>query len=424
MESIRSDESSAPERIPYKTNGNQSRNVPVVETNSFAFQPLLVCLRFFGIELVPSSSTIESSSKSERYKTFTLGFIFLVLNGFCNVYATLMSGTGIIEEFNTMLNSSSTDGTNSTIKISTVLSWNIIIDYANFGALTVIAHATLLSLSQQSKWKSLWNNIQRMHQEFKVIRKTMRHLTIIGLVLVFSETIAIVSFAVDFFQLKPGTEGFLPTLFPHVLHLCAMVFNIYSGCGLLLFALVGWTALLGLRCLQQQAATSSSRTLTANETVTTLAKWKSLHVLLSDVVDGMNECFGPILLIWIIHIFVGFIATPYYIINSFYSSVSTGRSLLPTSVYLMIQHTFHLLIITGIPNAITQQAIAFGKQLQQIEFHDLNHFQEQVNMLATEVLIALPRITAMEYGDLELSLIPTMIGTTITYLVILCQFDV
>lgn len=66
-------------------------------------------------------------------------------------------------------------------------------------------------------------------------------------------------------------------------------------------------------------------------------------------------------------------------------------------------------------------------------------------MLATEVLISLPRITAMEYGDLELSLIPTvfiakqstsitfrnrikyslqMIGTTITYLVILCQFEV
>jgi hypothetical protein len=29
-------------------------------------------------------------------------------------------------------------------------------------------------------------------------------------------------------------------------------------------------------------------------------------------------------------------------------------------------------------------------------------------MLATEVLLSLPRITAMEYGDLDLSLIPTV----------------
>lgn len=140
-----------------------------------------------------------------------------------------------------------------------------------------------------------------------------------------------------------------------------MVFNIYAGCGLLLFALVGWTALLGLRCLQQQVTASSSRTcpsLTLNATsLTTLINWKRLHVLLSDVVDGMNECFGPILLIWIIHIFVGFIATPYYIVDGFYRSGSAGRSLLPASIYLMIQHTFHVLIITGIPNAITQQVL-------------------------------------------------------------------
>ncbi|KAI9562680.1 hypothetical protein GHT06_010134 [Daphnia sinensis] len=427
MESIRTDASL--EHVPHKTNPVPSRNVGVVQTYSFAFQPLLVCLRVLGIELAPSS-TIESSSKGERYKTFTLGVIFLVYNAFCNVYTTLTNGTKIIEDVNTTLNCSSTDGTNSTMKMSAVLSWNIIIDYVNYGALAVIVHATLLSFSQQSKWESLWNNVQRMHQEFKGIRRTMGRLTIAGLVIVFSETIAMVGFAVEFTEMTPGTRGFLPALLPAVFRLCAMVSYIYAGCSLLLFALIGWTALLGLRSLQQQAAASSSRTspsLTANETLTTLAKWKSLHVLVSDVVDGMNECFGPILLIWIVHIFVGFIATPYYIIDGFYRSGSATRRLLPASIYLMFQHTFHLLIITGIPNAIIQQAVAFGKQLQQIEFRDANHLlehNEKVNMLATEVLIALPRITAMEYGDLELSLIPTMIGTTITYLVILCQFDV
>ena len=36
------------------------------------------------------------------------------------------------------------------------------------------------------------------------------------------------------------------------------------------------------------------------------------------------------------------------------------------------------------------------------------YYIEKVNMLATEVLLSLPRITAMEYGDLDLSLIPTV----------------
>lgn len=175
MESIGTDGSSPPEHVAYKTNVQ-------VETNSIPLQPLLVCLRILGIELVPSSTT-EPSGKIDRCKTFTLGVIFLVFNAFCNVYTTLMNSPLFIEDFNTMLNST-TDGTDSTVKISTVLSWNIIIDYVNFGVLTVIVHATLLSLSQQSKWKSLWNNIQRMHQEFKVIRKTMGHLTIVGLAVV------------------------------------------------------------------------------------------------------------------------------------------------------------------------------------------------------------------------------------------------
>jgi hypothetical protein len=36
------------------------------------------------------------------------------------------------------------------------------------------------------------------------------------------------------------------------------------------------------------------------------------------------------------------------------------------------------------------------------------YYIEKMNMLATEVLLSLPRITAMEYGDLDLSLIPTV----------------
>jgi hypothetical protein len=34
--------------------------------------------------------------------------------------------------------------------------------------------------------------------------------------------------------------------------------------------------------------------------------------------------------------------------------------------------------------------------------------KKKVNMLTTEIFLSLPRITAMEYGDLDFSLIPTV----------------
>lgn len=156
--------------------------------------------------------------------------------------------------------------------------------------------------------------------------------------------------------MEPGEHGFLPALFPAFFRLCATFFYLYAGCGLLLFVLIGWTALLGYRYLHEQVATSSwtCPSLTGNEQMT-LVKWKRLYVLVCDVVDGMNECFGPVLLFWIIHILVGFIATPYYILDGFQNSIDTGPILLAVSIYLMIQHAFHLLIMTGIPSGIRQQ---------------------------------------------------------------------
>lgn len=165
------------------------RSNKMVNSNSLPFYPLLVCMRFLGIELVPPSET-GSSSQSDRYKTLTVGLIFLLFNAFCNTYTTVMNYTEITGNSSTMLyslvNDSSTDGSNSTTRMSAVMSWNIIIDYVNFGVLVVVVHATLLSFSRQKEWTLLWNNIQRMHHEFKAIRKTIHHLTIIGLVVVIS----------------------------------------------------------------------------------------------------------------------------------------------------------------------------------------------------------------------------------------------
>ncbi|XP_046637376.1 uncharacterized protein LOC124315631 [Daphnia pulicaria] len=162
------------------------------------------------------------------------------------------------------------------------------------------------------------------------------------------------------------------------------------------------------------------------ELIEMLANWKRLYVLLIDTADGINDCLGPVLLIWVAHIFVGFIAIPFYILDGIHfntGSLSSSWVLLIMNFCLFSQHLFHLLIITAISSRIWHEAAANGKLLQKVNLHDFYHLQDQVNMLTTEVFLSLPRITAMEYGDLDFSLIPTVIGTSLTYLIILCQFQ-
>ena len=146
----------------------------------------------------------------------------------------------------------------------------------------------------------------------------------------------------------------------------AYIFLIYAFAGMWLFAVIGWTVVLGFRSLGSELR--NNNLLLANDNnqseapegkeelmIELLSKWKRLHVLLCDTVDGINDCFGPILLIWVAHIFVGFIAIPFYILDGIHfnkDSFSSSRVVLIINFCFLAQHIFHFLIITGIPSRI------------------------------------------------------------------------
>jgi cytochrome b561 len=67
------------------------------------------------------------------------------------------------------------------------MSWNLIIDYVNYGVLAFGVHASLFVITRQQKWKLLWDNVQQIlqhHNEFKQISKSIRRVTITGLLIV------------------------------------------------------------------------------------------------------------------------------------------------------------------------------------------------------------------------------------------------
>ena len=418
MESVRTDV------LPpgFRLDETRVNNVdPVEESNTnslLAIQPLVVCLRFLGVELDPSILNESASPKCYRYTTLFIGLFFLLLNGISNIYIAITGKNRDTNDYNkailSTLNQSSMNGNNSTTitTLSSVMSWNLIVDYVNYGVLSVGVHLSLFIVSRQQKWKLFWNNVQQIlhhHNEFPDSKRTIRLVTIAGLLVIFSESLILLTMPAYFYEFNESHQ-----IIEALLHSFANFLHVYAFAGLLLFAVIGWTVALGFHSLSRELInspllltirpeTEGKDTGKEDELIELLTKWKRFHVLLCDTVDGINDCLGPVLLIWVAHIFVGFIAIPFYILDGIHfntESFSSSRVMLVINFCLLAQHIFHFLIITGIPSRIWHEVkfllniyrvkccihffekylkvIANGKLLQQVHLHDSYHLQDQV----------------------------------------------
>ena len=192
MESVRTDV------LPpgFRLDETRVNNVdPVEESNTnslLAIQPLVICLRFLGVELDPSILNESSTTKSKcyRYRTLFIGLFFLLLNGFCTILTAVIEHNEFTKIYSNEImlstaNGSTVDAGRDNSTIPPVFSWNLIVDYVNYGVLVLGVHLTLFLFPHQEKWKLLWNNVKEIlqhHNEFIVVRKSIRRLTIAGIV--------------------------------------------------------------------------------------------------------------------------------------------------------------------------------------------------------------------------------------------------
>jgi hypothetical protein len=141
------------------------------------------------------------------------------------------------------------------------------------------------------------------------------------------------------------------------------IFLFYALAGLLLFTSIGWTVAMAFRSFGQELI-SKSNTRSNDEASLNegfhlmIVKWKQLHILLCDTVDGINDCLGPILLIWVSYIFVGFIAALFYVADEVHFNSTLpypSWAMLIISTVQVAQHLLHFLIITGVPNYIRRE---------------------------------------------------------------------
>jgi hypothetical protein len=189
MASVRTDESLPPGFPAWAVELNNADD-PVDEAheNPLPFQPLIVCLRFLGLELDPA--ILKKSSRCYRYLSLLLGLILLLLNGLCNIYILIlnqhqMAGNQNGSEVLSVILSSANDN-HQPITESSTMSWNFIMDYVNYVSLAIGVHACLFILSRQPKWELLCDNVQQILQQFKDWKKTIRRVTIAGLFIISS----------------------------------------------------------------------------------------------------------------------------------------------------------------------------------------------------------------------------------------------
>lgn len=145
------------------------------------------------------------------------------------------------------------------------------------------------------------------------------------------------------------------------------IFLFYPLAGLLLFTSIGWTVAMAFRSFGQELISkSNSGTSLSNDDEASLndgfhrmiVKWKQLHILLCDTADGINDCLGPILLIWVSYILVGFIAALFYVADEVHFNSALpypSWAMLIISTVQVAQHLLHFLIITGVPNYIRRE---------------------------------------------------------------------
>ena len=121
------------------------------------FKCVFLPMRFVAIEMDPFCNF--SSRQLFVGRLFALAMVFI--NTWASIYSTI-ADTG------QMMASNLSSGYDINPPSSTTDLWSMMIDYNSFNIFTIGLHSILLSMAFQSKWKTLWLNLQRLAVESRI----------------------------------------------------------------------------------------------------------------------------------------------------------------------------------------------------------------------------------------------------------------
>lgn len=341
---------------------------------STCFRPLDVWMRCLGIQLNPFPSA--PSSKFKSICLYSFGFLMFFINVSSNMYFTIVSFTSPLKS------------TQKTFTASTSDIWSRIIDFGSHNLMAIGNHATLLALTREPEWKLLWHNLQQLaaeHGQF-FYSKSRRVVTVGLLCLTAVMTILqLMSFYFNWITLSPVQQDVFGIVLraiglivynngrPLLLLLAdviSILSEIFAISGLAVFITICWITSVRFELLHDQLnqatdpigqrnSPSSRRTMIS--TTTDLRRWRRTYVKLTETVMHIGQCFGPLILIWIVYVFISFIAISFYIVDGVHREFVT--STISFMVFVLVRHLVHLLVLATIPVILKQKVSFFFKEV-------------------------------------------------------------
>ncbi|XP_057368101.1 gustatory and pheromone receptor 39a-like [Daphnia carinata] len=378
------------------------------ETINFEWccRPLLVAMNLFGIPL----GMHEADESIRVWISNVFGWILYFMN-----VATGLIMICIESEFE---NVASVNGKSIEDNRTTAWQWNSGISTYNAVCSTIAIQTVLLAITAV-RWKDLARVLHRMERINQFSPKEFSHFrTIFRLGLLVAIFMCV---AVFFLSMSAYFDtGFL--LWQMIFYSFQRSFIVFICLAVVLFICFGWMASTMMQLLGKEMTHFVSDP-DGNDTtqfVALISRWSRHYFTIIEFVHQMNRCFGCLLLVMVAPAFVRVINTSFHLMID----MKDGQWTVDVTVQLIVLffNFVGFTFMTNIPHSIRQEAVDLTKKLRKLHFEDYA-LQNQVNVLMMEISNSLPKITAAGFFDVDLQLIPTLIGTTLTYLIILFQFQ-
>ncbi|KAK4025380.1 hypothetical protein OUZ56_014453 [Daphnia magna] len=368
--------------------------------------PLTLWLNVFGFHMGPRKAG------TNRY------CVWLLITGSLMVISTVgLHCTSFVRSFlRFRANGIVLNGTN----LTTANRLNVGIEHLNYTCVVVGVHVTFFFVSLTSNWTSLWNSLLVIEENLKfnpIFYRKCKKCVLIGFTVLFVDCISHLFISVRSFYWDMGFLSPLAIILSNVSR--TIIISVF-----LLFSVLARVITLVFQDINEQIARldeieqvtsvcSTSRILNGR-----LETWRRNHTLACELVDMVNKCFGLVMLITLVNIFVSFVTTSFEIVRSMQDD-ETLPSLL---IFIFVKKTILLILMFYEPYRLQAETGRTASALRKLHPFTADLFtQIKVNTVVMEVIHACPRITAIEFFDVNLKLLPTLIGSTLTYVAILHQ---
>ncbi|KAI9562674.1 hypothetical protein GHT06_010128 [Daphnia sinensis] len=376
--------------------------VTSIETNLW---PLLVGLRIFGFRMGSSKKPSEGSRYSIGLTVvgslMVLSTVVIHCTSFvCGVMRLKANGIG-------------TNGTN----LTTANLLNIGIEHLNYTWVLIGVHVTFFFVSLTSNWTTLWDSLLLIERNLKLnstFHRKCKKSVSIGFCFLLIDCVSHLLISIRSFYWDMGVLSPLAIVLSNVSR--TTIVSVF-----LLFCVLVRVIMLVFQTLNEQIAHLDeteqfpSLYLTSRVLNMRLEKWRRNHTLACELVEMVNQCFGIVMLVTVVNVFISFITTTFEIVRS----MQDDATIPVLFIVIFIKKSILLSIIIYEPYRLQAEAARTAVSLRKLQPSTADLMtQIKLNTVVIEVTHAGPKITAMEFFDVNRRLLPTLIGSTLTYVAI------